>query len=192
MSRGLRLSGQRPRIFGTRRRRSSSRTCRSRCTAAASRQRGATDDFLSGYPARREGLAQHRRAAHQPGGDARPRPLRALHGRRTQGVRLRLLGARPHPSPRRSSRAIPGSSIPAICRAARPRETGAKGAMRVTVEDGRIVSVEPVALRRGALGASSSSTSPAPTTMTQALVARARRAGARLWRRRGGDPSPCG
>ena len=40
----------------------------------------------------------------------------------------------------------PWSSIPAICRAAAPRETGAKGAMRVTVDDGRIVAVEPVAL----------------------------------------------
>ncbi len=51
-------------------------------------ERGTKDEFLSGYRMRREGWLNIGVLHTSLEGDARPRPLRALHGRRTQGVRL--------------------------------------------------------------------------------------------------------
>ena len=153
MSRVAALSRQRPRL---RRRKAETQDARGAARRAARPQ---LRRARRGRRFRRElsraprGLAQYRRAAHQPRRRARPRHLRALHGRRPQALRLRLLGARPHPRRRDRLRAIPGSSIPATCRAAARARPAPKGAVRVTVDDGRIVAVEPVALDARALGA---------------------------------------
>ena len=64
-----------------------------------------------------------------------------------------------------------------------PRETGAKGAMRVTVEDGRIVAVEPVALD-AARWAHESVDVSGVADESETLDADRRRAGARPRRRR--------
>ena len=68
------------------------------CTAAAFANARSPAGFRRrAIRARREGWLNIGAAAHEPRRRARPRPLRALHGRRSRTLRLRLLGARPYP-----------------------------------------------------------------------------------------------
>ena len=72
------------------------------------------------------GLVQYRRSAYRLRSRG-PRELRALHGRRSRAREATTTGRSATSTPSRSSRAIPGSSIPAIFRAAASGNAARKG-----------------------------------------------------------------
>ena len=108
-------------------------------------QRGAADDFVSTYPARREGFLNigvlHTSLDGVRGHDFyAPCTLADLT---RYGYDYWALG---HIHAAEIVSRDPYVVFPGNLQGRSPREIGAKGAMRVTVDDGRIVAVEPIAL----------------------------------------------
>ena len=101
----------------TRRRRGRSTRCASRCTGAASARAGFP--AISSRAIRRAARAGSTSACCTPASTARAatKPMRPARSR-TSGASATITGRSATSTPRRSSRAIPGSSIPAICKAA--------------------------------------------------------------------------
>ena len=108
-------------------------------------QRGAADDFVATYPARREGYLNigvlHTSLdgvrGHDPYAPCAPADLARY------GYDYWALG---HIHAAEIVSRDPYVVFPGNLQGRSPREIGAKGAMRVTVDDDRIVAVEPIAL----------------------------------------------
>jgi DNA repair exonuclease SbcCD nuclease subunit len=107
--------------------------------------RSTQPDFLSGYRARREGFLNigvlHTSLEGRPGHD--PYAPCTVADLRAFGYDYWALG---HIHAAEIVARDPWVVYPGNIQGRSPRETGPKGAMRVTVEDGRIVGVEPVTL----------------------------------------------
>jgi len=107
--------------------------------------KGAADDFAQTYPARREGWLNigvlHTSLAGARGHE--PYAPCTLSDLARYGYDYWALG---HIHAAEIVARDPWVVYPGNLQGRSPRETGAKGAMRVSVEDGRIVAVEPVAL----------------------------------------------
>jgi DNA repair exonuclease SbcCD nuclease subunit len=108
-------------------------------------QRGAADDFVTTYPARREGWLNigvlHTGLDGARGHD--PYAPCTIDDLTRYGYDYWALG---HIHAAEIVSRDPWVVYPGNLQGRSPRETGAKGAMRVSVEDGRVVGVEPVAL----------------------------------------------
>ncbi len=108
-------------------------------------QRGAAEDFAQTYPARREGYLNigvlHTGLDGARGHD--PYAPCTVADLRRYGYDYWALG---HIHAAEIVARDPYIVYPGNLQGRSPRETGAKGAMRVTVDDGRIEAVEPVAL----------------------------------------------
>ena len=108
-------------------------------------ERGTKDEFLSGYRMRREGwlnigvlhTSLEGTRGHDPYAPCTVAELRAF------GYDYWALG---HIHQGEIVERDPWIVYPGNLQGRSPRETGAKGAMRVTVEDGRIVAANPIAL----------------------------------------------
>ena len=126
-------------------RRSSSKSCASRCTAAASPSAGRPRISCRAIAARREGwlnigllhTSLDGARGHDPYAPCTVQDLARF------GYDYWALG---HIHAAEIVARDPWVVYPGNVQGRSPRETGPKGAMRVTVEDGRIVSVEPFAL----------------------------------------------
>jgi DNA repair protein SbcD/Mre11 len=108
-------------------------------------ERSAQPDFLSGYRSRVEGWLNigvlHTSLDGRPGHD--PYAPCTVADLRRFGYDYWALG---HIHEAQFVATDPWVVYPGNLQGRSPRETGAKGAMRVTVDDGRIVSVEPIVL----------------------------------------------
>ena len=108
-------------------------------------ERGTSDDFVASYPARREGWLNigvlHTSLDGKPG-HAPYAPCSVADLQRF-GYDYWALG---HIHAAEIVARDPWIVYPGNVQGRSPRETGPKGAMRVTVEDGRIVAVEPLVL----------------------------------------------
>jgi len=107
--------------------------------------RGAPDDFVASYPARREGWLNigvlHTSLDGKPG--HAPYAPCSVADLQRYGYDYWALG---HIHAAEIVARDPWIVYPGNIQGRSPRETGPKGAMRVTVEDGRIVEVEPLVL----------------------------------------------
>jgi DNA repair exonuclease SbcCD nuclease subunit len=148
-------------------------------------QRGVAEDFVQSYPARREGWLNigvlHTSLDGKPGHD--PYAPCTIADLRRFGYDYWALG---HIHQAEIVASDPYVVFPGNLQGRSPRETGAKGAMRVTVDDGRIVAVEPIALDAARWG--HATVDVAGAADEEEIVARALAALARAYGDAGGRP----